>query len=338
MLNEPLFNSIYINEFRPGSTMEQIDDKVVYHYTEANALLSILKNKSVWFSDIRYMNDRSETMFIVKCLVEFSEDKGDKFPFFRDALNELLAENDKNQIINLNADRIKYSSFFGLKMEARRTFIFCTSTEADSLNMWNYYASNGTYTGYNIGLSVKDFLKTFDVDGIHESDNFNVLYGNVLYEKKKQFEAIEDLACKIEKFSSYGTSKQYKACAATHIRQYIVFNGPFFKDESFKSEKEYRFLFSIAENKIPRNKDDSKTYFGQYNQKLCEGFCVRKGIIVPYMQVAIPENAISGITLSPIIEYEIAKSSIKELLKSEGILSKSKNEVPIYKSRIPIRF
>lgn len=338
MNSEPAFKSIFINEFRPGNSTEQIDDKIVYHYTSANAFLSILREESIRFSDIRYMNDRSETVFCAKRLIEFVTEYKENYPFFRDAVNELLSENAYDQILKLNVNKIIYKEFSGFKIPRQRTFIFCTSEDADSLNMWNYYASNGMYTGYNIGLSVKDFLKTFDVEETQEVNGFIVFYGHVLYTKKKQFNAIEELAQTIENFSSYGKTEQHKMRAAIAIRQYIELRGPFFKDNSFKSENEYRFLISIAEKRIPHNNNEAQKYFGQYNKKLCEGFCERRGLIVPYMQVAIPENSINRITMSPMMEYEIAKSSIKELLKIKGIQSIKKTEVPIHKSRIPIRF
>ena len=165
-------------------------------------------------------------------------------------------------------------------MEKQRNFIFCTSNDSDSLNMWNYYASNGKYTGYNIGFSVPKFLKTFDVDHDGTVDSFIIYYGNVLYKKKLQFEAIEELAKAVESFITKKPDKQSVQRAAISVRSYIELRGPFFKDESFRSENEFRFLFSIAEKRIPHNEDEAKKYFGQYNQRLKEGFCVKNGLVL----------------------------------------------------------
>lgn len=63
-----IFKSGFIQEFQPGDSEREIENTILYHYTEANALLSILENGSIRFSDIRYMNDRSETVFFVKRL------------------------------------------------------------------------------------------------------------------------------------------------------------------------------------------------------------------------------------------------------------------------------
>ena len=60
------FKSLFINEFRPGHSAQKIENTIVYHYTGACSLLSILENECVRFSDIRYMNDRSETIFFFR--------------------------------------------------------------------------------------------------------------------------------------------------------------------------------------------------------------------------------------------------------------------------------
>ena len=67
--------------------------------------------------------------------------------------------------------------------------------------------------------------------------------------------------------------------------------------------------------------------------KAFEEFCVKNGLIVPFIQVEIPKNAIKQVTVSPIMEFEIADKGIKELLLCSGI-----EDVEILHSEIPIRF
>lgn len=71
---------------------------------------------------------------------------------------------------------------------------------------------------------------------------------------------------------------------------------------------------------------------------MCEGFYVKNGLIVPYMEVSLPKNVVSRINISPTTEFQIAKSSIKEILKIKGIKGTNDTEVPIHKSKIPVRF
>lgn len=338
MNSELTFNSKFIHEFTPGSMPGVTESTIVYHYTSPDAFLSIVQGRSVRFSDIRYMNDKSESFFFVKRLLEFCEENKEQYQHFTDVVNELLKENSYSAIKKLKAQDIRYTEFPGLKMGKQRNFIFCTSNDADSLNMWNYYASGGKYTGYNIGFSVQRFLKTFDTNQERTVDSFIIYYGNVLYKKKQHFEAIEELAQTVERFIAKKPSDQAMQRAAISVQKHIELHGPFFKDKSFKSENEFRFLVSIAEKNIPHNEDEAKKYFGQYNQKLQEGFCIKNGLVVPFIKVSIPEHSISRITMAPMTEYEIAKSSIKELLNVNGLRGENDAEVPIFQSKIPIRF
>ena len=89
----------------------------------------------------------------------------------------------------------------------------------------------------------------------------------------------------------------------------------------------------MPEAKIPRQKDDPKKYVGVHNQELWEGFCTKHGLIVPFLNVSFSKEAIQRITIAPMVEYEIAKKSIRELLECQRI-----KNVQIYKSTIPIRF
>lgn len=330
--------SPFIREFRPGDQVDLSDNTYVYHYTSAEAFLSIIQNASIRFSDVRYMNDKSEAIYIVKCLIEFAEQKKNEYPLFCEALNALLKENNYDAIKKLAVDGVQYVEFPGLKFGKQRNFIFCTSTEADSLNMWNYYASGGKYSGYNIGLSIHNFLKSFDTVSEKILDAFIVYHGKVLYREKEQNNAIEELAKQIEQPISYDGTIQATQRRATFLRRFIETQGLFFKDNSFSSENEYRFLLSIDEKRIPHNEEEAKKYNGEYNKQICEGFYVRNGVIVPYLKVSIPPNSVSRITMSPMTEFEIARSSINELLEIKQIRGTNDAKVRVYKSQIPIRF
>ena len=336
--NKKKFNSIFIREFRPGGNFESDEVKNVYHYASMETFLSIIKNQSIRFSDVRFMNDKSESIFFVKRLLEFQDEYTNTYPLFSEAINELLKGNDYDAIKNLSVTNIKYRDFPYIKMPEQRNFIFCTSINPDSLNMWNYYASGGTYTGCSIGLSVDSLLKTFDTSVPNTSDPFSVYYGKVLYAKKRQFEAIEELAQRTEKNLRKDHSPQSISQQAVSIRSYIQQQGQFYKDDSFKSENEYRFLISISERRIAHSEEDAKKFFGSNNKVLYEDFCAKRGLIVPYMNVRIPLNAFARITLAPMTEFEIAKNSVKEFLWVHGAKDAFEREVSVCKSRIPIRY
>lgn len=127
MNSELTFNSKFIHEFTPGSMPGVTESTIVYHYTSPDAFLSIVQGRSVRFSDIRYMNDKSESFFFVKRLLEFCEENKEQYQHFTDVVNELLKENSYSAIKKLKAQDIRYTEFPGLKMGKQRNFIFCIS-------------------------------------------------------------------------------------------------------------------------------------------------------------------------------------------------------------------
>lgn len=42
----------------------EILPKKIYHYTSSTALLSIIKNKELWFTNSRFLNDKTEKRYI----------------------------------------------------------------------------------------------------------------------------------------------------------------------------------------------------------------------------------------------------------------------------------
>ena len=58
-------NSLLISRFRPGVEDSVKDvDGLMFHYTSPSGLLSILENNEVFFTDIRFLNDKSEDIHI----------------------------------------------------------------------------------------------------------------------------------------------------------------------------------------------------------------------------------------------------------------------------------
>lgn len=331
-----LYNSGFIKSFNSNDSKEDvIPDGIVYHYTSSEAFLNIIKNGRIRFTDVRYLNDKSETLFFVKKLIEFVEIKKNEYPVFLEVVSFLLKEDNWEDIKKLNIEKIHFNGNTIIPFVASRLFVFCASKECDSLNMWNYYVKNGSYQGYNIGLNISRFIKTFDTDSPKTLDSFIVYYGNVLYDERKQFAEIEYLAKEYEKINTFDNLSLHHA--ALQLRSYIELQGLFFKSPKFKDEREYRVVISIENERIPHSENEAHKYYGVNNQKMTEEYYSRNGLIVPSLSVVLPKDAISRVYISPITEYEIAKASVEELLENHGFLN-GKKPVDIKKSEIPIRF
>lgn len=289
-------------------------DDNVFHYTTPLGLFSILKNKCLRFTDCQFFNDKTEYIYIKKPL--------------ENALKKLSPMLSKNLLVesteNWLKDDYEYLSKRDKKLK-ERYYVFCSSMEDDSLNMWNYYLKDGKYQGYNIAISIEKILEYFSCV---VPQNIELWHGPVIYSILDQEEELIQLIANIDRelimlrkdvsYNDYWESFFQKA--QEQIIDTIELYRLFFKDNSFKNEQEYRFVLKIPDVNI------ESEYFS-YN------FMVKNGVFVPYYDLSISSKIINSIKISPMIEEGIAKSGLSMFLKKYSC-----NNIEISQSKIPIRY
>lgn len=329
MKDDNNFNSFLIKSFKTDDkTVVDNTKKIRYHYTSPDAFLSIVKDQRVRFTDIRYLNDKSEGIYLIKLIINFFEKYKKEYPYSSEAFFYLIKYHSIEELKELNVAKIKYN--MPMPYMEQRHFVFCMSTKQDSLNMWNYYVNNGSYQGYNIGFSVNKFLKTFDISTKTHIDPLLVLYGEVLYKENDQNKEIAMFFDFMERNLKSHHDKKDMYYAVIEIRNFIESKGAFFKNPSFESENEFRIVIEIADARVHKKKD---LYAGENNKEIEDDFTTKNGLIVPFLSVKFDYDAINSVTISPITEFDIAKDSVKELF-----YKKSNYDIDVKKSNIPIRF
>lgn len=299
---------------------------IVYHYTSPNAFLNIIRSKTIRFTDIRYMNDHSERVFFIKLLIDFFESNHEKYPHCENAFWDLIKENNLDDIKSLKAHDVKLSFWKHHPDMKAHTFILCTSEAKDSLGMWNYYVNGNSYQGYNIGIDISKFIKIFENMPLVKSDSITVNYGEIIYNRYNQLDSIDNhlniVEKNIEEIILQGVSSigETEYCHYREMLNYINTFSCFFKDESFSDEREYRIMLQIHGDI-------------EENDKIDLDFVVKNGLIVPFINIQIPNDSVKEISISPITEADITKSSIEELLKRNNF-----KNVSITQSCIPVRF
>lgn len=204
--------------------------------------------------------------------------------------------------------------------------------------MWNYYVHEGNYQGYNIGFTVNQINKCLD---FVKNTKGKVRFGKVIYKKSLQVEIVIRLFLEtdskykelLNKAKEEEKDPKYEQIIREECIGDIVSKIEnlrfFYKDESFKSEEEFRFVLILPSEYVISGKGS------ELGKNLETGVSINNGIFKPHCDVNIDKiKTISSINISPIMEGELAKSGINRAMKQYGY---NKN-IDISQSKIPIRY
>ena len=109
--------------------------KNLYHYTTQAGLLGVAKDRAMWMTDIRHLNDSTEfeyAMGLVRKKID-TKYQEQKDASYRDFLSGMAG------LLNV--------------FEAYTKYVACFSEDGDSLSQWRGYTDNGT--GFNIAWKDK---------------------------------------------------------------------------------------------------------------------------------------------------------------------------------------
>lgn len=307
------FDDINIDEFTDIKTPE-----VVYHYTSPEAIISILSETNIRFTDCHYMNDMSEYRHLSSILHDVIEKLGSTIQ------NKCIFD----EINKHKEGAYKYDlepmvmSDGKLGTPIQKHYIFSTTTDIDSLNMWNYYVKNGNYEGYNIGVNVEKFCT--ELEKVYKK-TATIIYGHIIYDDQVKKDILSKIITEIDSSLTdlkSGIKEDEETCnLLNHARVEelslkIEYWRLFFKDNSFRSEAEYRFVV----RDVP---DKDKVKFG-----------VKKGIISPYLEIPLVKKSLSSIMIAPIMEKDLAEAGLRCCLNCHEY----PGDIIIKNSEIPIRY
>ncbi len=111
-------------------------DQYLYHYTRPEGLKGIVERKTLWATDIRYLNDTQELIEGFELAKEHLRQKKER----------ATRKNQKSRLEWLSAQ---------LELIKPSTFVSSFSTQDDQLSQWRAYCPTG---GFAVGFR-KDLLK-----------------------------------------------------------------------------------------------------------------------------------------------------------------------------------
>lgn len=186
----------------------------LYHYTNAQAVYSILNNRSIWLTDIRFLNDTEElhdglTMLEETLINHVDVDVEHKY---------------KDQAINAIQHSLINTETAGMELEP--LFVFSLSSEKDQLSQWRAYGS---------------YAIEFDQEILKDAtSNISTCIYDLLEKVQRSTSEVEKstkiIANEIETNSGSLGPNSIDALID------IVYGAATFKHDGFKEEKESRIL------------------------------------------------------------------------------------------------
>jgi len=270
---------------------------VLYHYTDAAGLAGMLANGTVWTTDYRFLNDKSEfihTRSVVKRVMDEVGFTGVRAKA-KDALDAAI---ERYQLADTSED----------------AFVFSLSEHKDDLSQWRGYARDGM--GFTIG---------FDASELHRvslPDEGRYTFSKIEYDEERQFSALkkaygEFIAVMTRDRDGSDSWNKTVSDAGRLFDWTAASRGALNKHASFAGEREWRVL--------------------HYAEKSADGTLVRaSGLrLVPYRELALHDTGeklpVVSIGIGPGFTEAAIGDAVRTLARQHGY------DVDVYFAETPYR-
>lgn len=192
------------------------DPALVYHYTDAGALLGIIENKVLWASDVWFMNDAQEALYglgVIERTLESLGTTDTRTAVCRRALGWLR-------------DIRTRGEFWG-------SYIACLSLDGDDLSQWRAY---GRPRGFSIGFDAAQLRSLCASAPEFDKPTFR----RVEYNEERQAGTVSiTFNSAVSKLPPAPTGDQLQGAAVAFVNAALIL-APALKHPAFSSEQEVR--------------------------------------------------------------------------------------------------
>lgn len=256
----------------------------LYHYTDINALSSIVEKKFFWATHIKFLNDKKELVHA--------------YEVTKNVIDKLLLQYSKNNDIQSFLDDF-WKFLNELDMDL---YIISLSEEADLLSQWRGYGKK--YKSVCMGLNTK--LMDMQSDAKPYCMKF---FQKVIYDFDQQYSLIESYIgglCKI--LSTYPLSTWPTNICEVQAKGFLNLLSRF-KHDSWSEEKEWRFVI------LPEIYDEEMNFKEYIKPKFRSG----EMSLIPYLECDVFEgkHGISEVILPQSPVFSSAKKAVEMLFKQE---------------------
>lgn len=253
----------------------------LFHYTNQDGLLGILKSNLIRTTKVLCLNDSSEYVLALKLARE---------------ILETLSEDDNYSLEKIKTLRIELDV-----IKSFNIFVSSFTTEDDLLSQWRAYSNSSG--GYSIGFSGNELLT--------EAKNQDFFLAECIYDPKKQREIItEFLQDRLSEDDNTNNeiNQKYQTAQSNHLQTKSIWKdlasiAPILKDQGFKEEKEWRII-----TEHPR---------ASYELSFREG----QSYIIPYFNFSIenPKKLIKSIRIGPTPHPDISEDTLQLFLYKQNL-------------------
>ncbi len=241
----------------------------LYHYTDAQAVQSILVHQKLWLTDLRFMNDSTELSHGVEIIKNAMKHKPQglfyNWDYVEKAMSYLSSSLSEYEDASWTEDPVFAMSF---------------SRKDDLLSQWRGYGS---------------YAIAFDSERLKES---RLELRNCIYDgKSKAGQALQQLTSAVASISK-SMAEDEGCIGSDSIDKLIglIELAATFKDAGFDEESEVRMIARPDKHHI------------RYRPK--------NGILIPYVEIEIPAEAIVGVRVGPIRDQDLASLSMRMFISS----------------------
>ncbi len=295
--------------------------RTLYHYCSVNTFFSILKNRSLWLSDVSKTNDSLELKWIIGQFRLFLLDTW--INYVKSAENRGQISSKDFDTIHEIDDILNYLS----QTEISKAWVFCLTELADHLGQWRGYADDGR--GLAIGFDPKLF-QIMDQCYAQENLSFDFCFHKIGYGEKAAKTYFEGLLKQMEitpQTSSIDVIQKLQRAAIITKDA-----APWFKNEGFNVEKEWRLIYRknigrLLSGELPSIPPELEA-FSELVSIGNMGYTPKSNNLVSHVEFKIDsiDKIIRKIIIGP--KCELTKEEILLFLISCGII-KNKEECKI---------
>lgn len=256
----------------------------IFHYTSQQGLLGIIKSKTIWATNIRYLNDATEFAYAV----ELAQRK--------------ILEIKQTTSTKVDIDLLERINSRLESIEEANIFVCSFSEDGNLLSQWRAYCPNAN--GFSIGFEYSQ------LQGPMDRQSFKLV--KCIYDYAIHTQIIRQLILKsIETFHTKAKLLNENSGAEDAAKEFVskFFQiSPMLKDSSFSEEKEWRLI----SDPIPVNNPQVRFREG------------KSMIIPYFEFKLVKEDehlSIRRIFIGPTPHNNLSNGSVRDLLFANGVKS-----------------